>query len=273
MLYEVFIQIFAGYWLKIRSFTSLKPIPFSGKTCLTPLPPDLHQFGFPPHQQEQRRRWYHVELSSCKQQDISKMASGQLSHLSLYPLLTTWLQPPDWKKFDIAWHCKYESLPSCIIITSTGEEGLPELLWHIVACTQISRVDNNLLPDKQPPCLQPNPAGPGQQKANLTSVDHQTHLSHVAVHPRREPVPSQRISFGGVKPCRDQDQLGVELVGNGQDNGLEGHQVFGVAHLSSVERDVHVESLAKTFAHHVIVCVFIWGEERRIIIPENAFDA
>ena len=150
-----------------RSCPSQKPIPFSGKTCLTPLPPDLHQFGLPLHQQEQRRRWYRVEVSSCKQQGNPKMASEQLSHLSLYPPLTTWLQPPDWKKFDIAWHYEYESLPSCVIITSTGEEGLPELLWHIVACTQISRVDNNLLLGRPPPCLQPNPAGPGQQKANL----------------------------------------------------------------------------------------------------------
>ena len=79
----------------------------------------------------------------------------------------------------------------------------------------------------------------------------------MAIHCRGKSVPSQWVSFSCIKTRRNQNQLRVELVGNGQDDGLEGHQVLGVAHLSPVERDVHIEPLARTLPYHVIVAILV----------------
>lgn len=79
----------------------------------------------------------------------------------------------------------------------------------------------------------------------------------MAIHCRGESVPSQWVPFGRIETRRNQNQLRVELIGNGQDDGLEGHQVLGVAHFSPVERDVHIEPLPRTFPYHVIVAILV----------------
>ena len=89
----------------------------------------------------------------------------------------------------------------------------------------------------------------------------------MAVHCRGEPIPSQWVPFSRIKACRNQNQLRVELVGDGQDDGLEGQQVLGIAHLSPVERNVHIEPLARTIPYHVIVGVLVGREECGIVIP------
>ena len=71
----------------------------------------------------------------------------------------------------------------------------------------------------------------------------------MAVHCRGKSVPSQWVPFSCIEACRNQNQLRVELVGNGQDDGLEGHQVLSVAHLSPVEWNVHIKALARALPH------------------------
>ena len=99
----------------------------------------------------------------------------------------------------------------------------------------------------------------------------------MSIHGRGKSVPSQWVTSSRIKACRNQNELGVELVGNGQDDGLEGHQVLsvahletvGVAHLAPVERDVHIETSTKTLPHHIVVGILVRREESGIVIPET----
>ena len=91
----------------------------------------------------------------------------------------------------------------------------------------------------------------------------------MAIHCRGKFVPSQRVPFGCIEARRHQNKLRVELVGNGQDDGLEGDQVLGVAHPPSIEWDVHIKPLARTLPYHVIVGILVRREESGIVIPET----
>jgi len=56
------------------------------------------------------------------------------------------------------------------------------------------------------------------------------------------------------------------LVGDGHDQALKGRQVFGVAHVGRVPRDVDVETLAGVDPHIDVVSVFRVGEEGAVVI-------
>ena len=89
----------------------------------------------------------------------------------------------------------------------------------------------------------------------------------MAVHCRGKPIASQWVPFSRIKTRRNQNQLRVELVGNGQYDGLEGEKVLSVTHLSPVEWNVHIEALARTISYHVIVGILVRWEEGGIVIP------
>ena len=63
------------------------------------------------------------------------------------------------------------------------------------------------------------------------------------MHKKRSDLASaQGISPGGVEAGADQDQLGIEGVGDGQHQVVEGQGVLSVTHPGHVPADVHVEA-------------------------------